>query len=138
MMAKARRCDPGKENFWRCHVGRQQSDGMSIRAYCREHSLSEAGFYWWRRELSRREGKGSEHTLSKTFARSFAPIKIVDANRSSTWSQRLGASCQGLAEPKASGVELIVGPSRWVRLERDFDERTLLQVLAVLERAGGC
>ena len=29
--------------------------GLSIRAYCAEHRVKEPAFYWWRRELARRD-----------------------------------------------------------------------------------
>jgi hypothetical protein len=43
-----------KEAFWRGHLARQPHSGLSIRAYCARHGLSEASFYFWRRELARR------------------------------------------------------------------------------------
>jgi hypothetical protein len=36
---------------WRERITTQQASGQSIRAWCREHSLPEPAFYWWRRRL---------------------------------------------------------------------------------------
>ena len=44
-----------KEEFWRLHVEAQVSGRFEIRAYCRQHELSEPAFYAWRRELKRRD-----------------------------------------------------------------------------------
>ena len=46
-----------KETSWRVHVGWQASSGVSVRAYCREHELSEPSFHWWRREIRRRDAE---------------------------------------------------------------------------------
>ena len=47
--------DRKKEAFWRRHVRAQAVGGESVRAYCRGHGLKEPAFYWWRRELARRD-----------------------------------------------------------------------------------
>jgi hypothetical protein len=44
-----------KERYWRGQVSGWQSSGLGIRAYCRQHQLSEANFHAWRRELARRD-----------------------------------------------------------------------------------
>jgi len=38
-------------------VSRQATSGQTVRAWCREHEVTEAAFYWWRRELARRDAK---------------------------------------------------------------------------------
>lgn len=47
--------DPLKEEQWRRHLSQRQASGLNTRAYCRQHGLSEASFYSWRRELARRD-----------------------------------------------------------------------------------
>lgn len=44
-----------KEAYWRRHVDRQVTDELWVRAYCREHGLSEQSFYVWRRKLGKRD-----------------------------------------------------------------------------------
>ena len=44
-----------KEAGWRKHIRAQAGSGLSIEAYCRQHDLRAYGFYWWRRELARRD-----------------------------------------------------------------------------------
>jgi hypothetical protein len=48
---------PEKEAYWRCHLESQFSSGVSIRAYCRQHGLSEPSFHFWRREIKKRDAK---------------------------------------------------------------------------------
>jgi len=43
-----------KERHWR-KIMRGRGDGEPIRAYCRAQGVNEAAFYWWRRELARRD-----------------------------------------------------------------------------------
>jgi hypothetical protein len=47
--------DPKREAFWRRAVARQQKDGLSIRAFCRNEKLSEPSFYAWRRVIAQRD-----------------------------------------------------------------------------------
>jgi hypothetical protein len=53
-MAKRVR-DGGKEQYWRQVLARWRSSGLSMRAYCELHRISQPSFYWWRREVSRRD-----------------------------------------------------------------------------------
>ena len=53
-----------KESFWRAHLARQPRSGLSIRAYCARHGLSEPSFYAWRTELARRD---AEHRQRPAF-----------------------------------------------------------------------
>ena len=47
--------DQKKESSWRRHLKAQAGGGLSVAAYCRRHGLRAHGFYWWRRELARRD-----------------------------------------------------------------------------------
>lgn len=44
-----------KERTWRKHVADQGRSGLTARAYCQAHGLSEHSFYGWRRELLERD-----------------------------------------------------------------------------------
>lgn len=56
-MAKGKgpRRDLDKERFWRELIAGQAVSGLSVRAWCLRHEVSEASFYAWRRELARRD-----------------------------------------------------------------------------------
>lgn len=39
---------------WRDLMGRQQRSGQSVRAFCRNHDVSEHSFYFWRQRLNKK------------------------------------------------------------------------------------
>lgn len=49
------RRDTGKERQWRGALGEQRQSGLSVRAFCARRGLTESAFYFWRRELVRRD-----------------------------------------------------------------------------------
>jgi Transposase len=53
-MARGQR-DPALERRWRERVARWSASGLSVRAFCRQHGLVEASFYYWKRELRSRD-----------------------------------------------------------------------------------
>jgi transposase-like protein len=54
-MARRQRRDLKKEEFWRRMVRRRARSGLSVRAWCLKHNLQQSAFYWWRREMARRD-----------------------------------------------------------------------------------
>jgi len=54
-MAKGKVRDKGKEAWWRRTVCRERQGGLSVRASCQKQGVRAAAFYFWRRELVRRE-----------------------------------------------------------------------------------
>lgn len=65
-----------KERFWRKHVSDQARGGLTARAYCEAHGLSEHSFYGWRRELSERdrEAKRSSPQFTEVVLTGAAPV----------------------------------------------------------------
>ena len=49
----------GIREQWRQRVGEQEQSGLSVRAYCQEHSLGEYSFYSWRRRLRDKDAAGA-------------------------------------------------------------------------------
>jgi len=75
-MAKQER-DPGREDHWRALVAQWKSSGLSVRTFCSQQRLAEPSFYFWRRELQRRDEKAvspafTRHALAKTSALLFS------------------------------------------------------------------
>ena len=71
-MACVAKRDGKKESKWRRHVAGQVTGGLPVRAYCRARGLSENSFYWWRRELQRRDqGKAA---VARDISRIFRPL----------------------------------------------------------------
>lgn len=48
-----RQASEEKRIAWLNRLDRQASSGLSVAAYCRKESISEANFYYWKRKLSR-------------------------------------------------------------------------------------
>ena len=111
--------DGKKDAFWRRVIGRQPSSGMSVRAWCRKHALRESSFYWWRRQLARRDAKASV----------LVPVRVT-SNRSASEVFDLSAT-NGLL----SRIEIVLPARRRVRLIGPVDRQALTDVLAVLASA---
>ena len=109
-----------------------EQSGQSVRAYCRQTGLKESAFYFWRRELARRDrpvdrdGSRAKTPASRSVQRrlprhsptpSFLPVHVVN---------------HGVAEA-TRGVEIVLAGGRTVRVTPGFDRQMLADVLAVLE-----
>jgi hypothetical protein len=81
---------------------------MSVRAWCRKHRVKEVAFYWWRRELARRD---AERPVS------FVPVHVSEDQ---------------LAE-QGCPIEIVLTGGRCVRISGRVDRQALADVLAVLE-----
>ena len=72
MAAKQR--DPQREQFWRETMAGWSASGLTVRAYCRRHRLTETAFHYWRRELRRRGA-----TPAPSTSPAFVPVTVVPA-----------------------------------------------------------
>lgn len=111
--------DRKKELFWRRMMARQPSSGMSVRAWCRKHSVRESSFYWWRRKLSRRDAH----------APALVPVRVT-ADRSAD-----DAFDSWAVNGSLSRIEIVLPARRRVRLIGPVDRQALSDVLAVLASA---
>jgi hypothetical protein len=105
-----------RATYWEGMIRDQAGSGATVRAFCREHQLSEHGFYWWRRRLSgtaprRRSRAGQEF------------VEVVAAGQS--------------AGPGWSGVALQLDERVRILVERGFDAETLRSVLGALAVGAG-
>ena len=71
-MAKGHR-DPVREQHWRERVLAWASSGLSMRAFCDQHQLTETTFQYWRRELRDRDVAAC---LSSPALPQFVPVTI--------------------------------------------------------------
>jgi transposase-like protein len=110
-MARRGERDLKKERFWRQMVRQWRRSGLTIRAFCQEHGLSEASFYAWRQTLAERE---QQRHGSADQPPAFVPVQVVPA-------------------PAAASLEVVLGAGRVVRVPPGFDAATLRQLLAALE-----
>lgn len=56
-MVKIAARDLKKEAAWRRRLRQQAGSVQSVRRWCRRHRVTETAFYWWRRELARRDAE---------------------------------------------------------------------------------
>src|SRR5450432_2818406 len=100
----------GREPYWRLILARWKRSGLAIRAFCRAEGVNEPMFYWWRRELQRRDQAKP----------AFLPVHVLAEE----------------AEPPARGIEVVLANGRCLRVGVGFDPQTLVQVVELLEDGG--
>jgi transposase-like protein len=71
---KTKHRDPQREQFWRKAMSAWQASGLSVQQYCLRHELKESSFYFWRRELLRRDARNAA-----TMSPEFVPVTVVPA-----------------------------------------------------------
>lgn len=54
-MAKGKSRDEVKEAYWQGKLHEQSRSGLRVREFCRGQKLAEGSFYFWRREIARRQ-----------------------------------------------------------------------------------
>jgi transposase-like protein len=101
-----------KEQQWRRWIGQWQRSGLTIRAFCQRHNLSQPSFYAWRREIQHRDAT----------AGTLVPVQLV-----------------GDDEPdSASTFEVVLPSGPTLRVPPRFEVATLRQLLAVLQEVRSC
>jgi transposase-like protein len=108
-MAKGPRRDRAKEQFWQKTLADFRSSGLSVRGFCRAHGLRESAFYFWRRELTRRDRRSASRTDSARPA--FVPVRVV------------------ARQP----LEVLLRSGQVVRISPGFEAAHLQAVVAALE-----
>src|SRR3954452_20271455 len=104
--------DPSKEQFWRRMVRLWKQSGLSVRAFCDDHGLSQPSFYAWRRTLQQRDQQ----------APAFLPVRILPDDTPPT-----------PAPSGVSGLALLLAHGRVLRIGPAFDAPTLRRLLALLQ-----
>jgi len=109
-MGKVAARDVEKQVAWQRRLRQQAKSGQSVRAWCRKHRVTETAFYWWRRELARRDAEDS--------ASSFVPVHVTETS----------------AGNGDAPIEIVLTDGRCVRLTGPVNGQALADVLDVLER----
>src|SRR3954471_20797521 len=105
--AGRRRRDPAKEAFWREAVSRQRQSGLGVRAFCAGEGLKVPAFYFWKREIGRRDA-------GRPGGGRAAPVR-------------------GSARDPEAAIELLLSHGRRVLVRGGCDVALLGRVVAVLE-----
>jgi hypothetical protein len=114
-MALGKSRDPRKEQQWRHWIQQWQHSGLTIRAFCDLHQLSQPSFYAWRRQLQQRDAATAP----------FLPVRVVPD--------------LPIVQPvPTTPFELVLPGNRTLRIAPGFDVATLRQLLAVLQEVSPC
>jgi hypothetical protein len=132
-MAKGPKRESTRESFWRRLIRGQAGSGMSIRAWCRRHSVQEASFYWWRRELAHRDGD-RRSPRGRAVGRSGTEWRNPDRAKPVFVPVRLAENSP--TGPEAE-IEILLAHDQRVRIRGPVSRQTLADVLAVLMTPSG-
>ena len=130
-----------KEQYWRDVILRWQRSGQTVRAFCREHGLTEPSFYSWRRIITLRDQEQpadlsqTADTFTQPAARdnepTFVPVRVMPP-------VPVTAPSHPVAHSPSLGLEFTVGSGRVVRVPPGFDAATLRRLLVILEESSSC
>ena len=115
-MLMRRNQSTSKEKYWREIITEWKSSGMSINDYCRKRGLKGVTFYYWRRELRKRDQQAC-HGIVKTSA------KVIEVPFTEV---RL----KGWEPP---GIEVIISDARRIVVHPGFDTESFIRVIRLLE-----
>ena len=124
----ARSCDPAKAQFWRQILARRQASGLTIRAFCEAHELSEQNFYRWQRLLAQRPDDAAA-------SRPAPKAKPTRQPQAATLPLFVPLDVD-VAAATGSALEVVLTHGRSIRVRPGFDGTTLRQLLACLEGPG--
>jgi transposase len=121
----ARSYDSAKEQFWRQVLAGRRASGLSVRAYCQAHGLSEQNYYRWQRVLAERPRRGSlPHPSARDQpapGRDRQPLPLFLPVEVSAGPSTVAA------------LEVVLADGRLVRVRPGFDAATLRQLVVCLE-----
>jgi hypothetical protein len=111
-MARVEQLAVSRETYWRSVLARWKRSGLSVRTFCRFEGLNQGTFYWWRRELNRRDQPQPAFLL----------VRILPDR----------------AELTSGSIEVVLANGRSVRVGAGFDPQTLVRVVELLEGGRSC
>jgi len=103
-------------------VRKQENSGLTVREFCRENDLPESAFYYWRRELLRRDAQRGEQEQERgerpSAPMAFVPVTLTEETR-----------------PDAARIEIELSGGRRVHVTAPVDRRALADVLLAVSDA---
>ena len=119
-MARLQR-DLKRELIWRRHLEQQRSSGVTVRAYCLANTLRETSFFFWKKEIARRdrEAASSPAASAAPLAPAFVPVAVIDPP----------------ADPTETPIDIRLADGPRVRVRSGCDRELLADVLAMLRRS---
>ena len=131
-MARQSKRDQGKERFWRRLLGQWRSSGLSVRDFCAAQEVSEPSFYGWRRTLAQRDQQAAE----KRQGQEETNAPTAGRHKKSTDGPPLFVPV--MLTTGGAMLEVVLERGLFVRVPVGFDDKTLRQLLAVLEEERPC
>ncbi len=119
-----RRRSAEKEVVWRRHLEQHAGSGQSIRAYCRDHGVSEPSFYVWRREIFRRDQEQDSAAADSRASRS--------AGANSGMGGLIAVDVVGELPSRSLTMEVALPSGVVIRLREDVSTGTLCRVLTAI------
>lgn len=130
-MARPDLRDPHKERQWRQRVAQWRHSGKTIREFCRRQGLAESAFYFWRREVDRRDRERAEPAKTKRRIR-FAGRASPGQQRSSALFVPVSLTAGADLSTQPWTIEVVLDGGPLLRLRPGVDRLTLAEVLAVV------
>jgi transposase-like protein len=135
--------DPSKESRWRKLLSLQDCSSLTVRAFCEREDLKETAFYFWRREIRRRDRQSADRqTPALSFVELHAapmPVAVAATERAcrdfGELSSSLSLRAEGSrVEPVLSEapLELLLPGDRRLLIRAGCDGDLLARVVAVL------
>jgi len=114
-----KRSDPRREAFWRRMLRRRAKSGMTIAEFCANEDLTESAFYYWQRQIRRRDSQSRALNSDSNGEATLLPVQILD-------------DCVG-----AAPVEIVASNGYLVRVGEAATTdhvRRVLQAIGTIER----
>ena len=119
--------DPKKEASWRKLTSGQQHSGQTVREYCQANALAESSFWFWKRELARRDAEQPSRRPGG------ASLKRRQGRQRTPRLPALVPVTIGPARNTTAPIEVLLSQGVSVRVASSCDEALLRLVLSVLE-----
>lgn len=117
-----------REAEWRDTLRRWRESGLNGRAFCQRERFAESLFYYWRREIARRDlGLSATSGNGKSKAKRARPVTKSGGRFVPLEVCRV--------ELNQAPLEVVLTDGRRVRIGSDFDAGVLKKLLTVLEPA---
>ena len=113
--------DPKREQTWRRHSEQQRTSGLTVRAFCSLHNLKETSFFYWKKEIARRDREAAFSPAASTSpaAPAFVPVAVIDPP----------------TDPTETPIDICLADGPRVRVRSGCDRELLADVLAMLRRS---
>lgn len=116
-----------QERYWRRLIKEQKRSGVCQAEFCRQKSIPKGRYFWWKREIARRDGRRKVKTRGKRGAASekstLVPVRITSRQDTDPQATPLFAD---------SRFEAVFRNGCVLRVPQVHDEATLRIIVEIL------